>query len=483
MIKINLFLRIIFMSAASIGISMAVSARDFDSISREYFQKLNARYYLDNSNPFPESYRNENCEMQGIIPPGEREAEKALNLEFFHEGREVKLQAGGVSFTAYKPTLIETGSLVYHALCLLNTGNELDAKLILKEAGRKFEKELGIYAREIQQASDYAEQTMKARKRAAEDFRIISEISSLTARNPRDRVQINAMAGAISNYLDADIGKTIDELRRIHSTRSSTSLVEIERTVRVPMVPNTGVFTRIVKVQSTTGHCTGGFVGPNLVLTNLHCLRGGPLAVIRDHYHYRDVWPVVEVHTYRGRDDAYKWDDARDRLKVRSGQDWAILKIGGQRADKTNFFFVSREARQDEIIVAGYSADVAKGNILTADLPCTILAPESAAMIDYDCSTFGGSSGSPIIAIRDLRFILGVHNSGVQLSDGGNRLQRRPAAGVAATQFFTTLMKLLPRDVTQSYPIIGDARREFSHIKTRSRLQKATSNQLGDWSR
>lgn len=75
---------------------------------------------------------------------------------------------------------------------------------------------------------------------------------------------------------------------------------EFTKTVRIPVIPVAGFLKLVTKIQSPNGsHCTGSFVGPKHVLTNLHCVNPG-MKVIRDHVVVREEYSVKTWWTYRG---------------------------------------------------------------------------------------------------------------------------------------------------------------------------------------
>lgn len=150
--------------------------------------------------------------------------------------------------------------------------------------------------------------------------------------------------------------------------------------------------------------CTASLVGPDIILTNNHCVAEFTNANIsgRSKFHafYKSgkALAVADVTAIMGRDTT---------------KDWAILKLGSPIGKNLGWFGIAWETKDNRmfggqhssmpknlfVTVAGYSGDVLKGEVMSIHEHCRILRLdpyETPGMnIYHDCDLTGGSSGSP----------------------------------------------------------------------------------------
>jgi V8-like Glu-specific endopeptidase len=174
------------------------------------------------------------------------------------------------------------------------------------------------------------------------------------------------------------------------------------------------------------GNCTATLIGEEWLLTNAHCAidyanTGQAFPVITFHPNIvdgrladpHDVARVTAITTgtnfmesaaYRKKYAGWQGISARD-----SAQDWAVLKIDKPLGAKYGYWhwrlLSSSELvnnHKNKLSIAGYPADFsaqgnpyARGNTLAVQEGCSILK-EDRQMLDHDCDTAKGSSGSPI---------------------------------------------------------------------------------------
>ncbi len=254
-------------------------------------------------------------------------------------------------------------------------------------------------------------------------------------------------------------------------------------TIRIPVVPLSGFLKLIVRVVSNAGRCTGSFVGPRLVLTNAHCVtdKNGKavtgLRVSRDYLFATEDFSVKNWWTVSG--EGGLWDQ-------KFTDDWALIELNENRFDSDQFFRVPNSIMDKEftnliLMVAGYSGDINQGRFLTMDIGC--LPKElTAEKLYYDCSTYKGSSGAPILSSQDVGTIVALNACSAR-EQKNTATERGLKCGVRVERFFDKVNELLLRDgVNQGLIALRDSRNmRFTKItKARSHLETI---KMPDWTK
>ena len=152
--------------------------------------------------------------------------------------------------------------------------------------------------------------------------------------------------------------------------------------------------------------CTGSLVGPDLVLTNAHC-------VSKDGKRYdgKIIFRVLETlgglmnqgtaevtEMWIGKSDIYEQENSIEYLQ----DDWAILRIDRRLGDKQGFYKLdSIESINDRnasgLTLAGYGYFFHGGRQLTVDRECKIRDVWNRGLLGHDCDSSLGDSGAPLL--------------------------------------------------------------------------------------
>jgi V8-like Glu-specific endopeptidase len=298
-------------------------------------------------------------------------------------------------------------------LCLYGAG-------IPDQATHAFLKAKNRYVKGVQLLVDDARERQRALEQRRDTVSGISQGLSMLLSMPsssggqtQDVQGLRALVNAVS---ETELTRISEGMREL-AAQQPASLTE---TVRIPVVPIAGFLKHIVRVEHGAGYCTGSFVGPRIVLTNLHCLPFGTtpstLGVVRELVVASEKFTVKTWWTFRGEKGTLLQDETVSPCsRSYCDDDWALLELNETRIDADDYLVVApRTPDLSTVMVAGYSGDVSRGAYLTLDLNCPVDLASSQGnrkRVTFQCSTFKGSSGSPVLSMFDQRVVVALNNS------------------------------------------------------------------------
>ncbi len=180
---------------------------------------------------------------------------------------------------------------------------------------------------------------------------------------------------------------------------------------------NSKPISMIVKI----GVCTGGLVGPNLVLTAYHCIRKK----------YKDGKITRKITVRAGAYESKSLAKTKVIEVVTGGEsgtakDWAILILDKNLGQSFGYFRVRGFVNftYEDINLAGYSKD-RSNRVLSIHQGCAITKVLTDKFL-YNCDSTGGASGSPLWRRNQQGEyeIVGLHFGGRRPQDHRSRSSR-----------------------------------------------------------
>lgn len=176
-------------------------------------------------------------------------------------------------------------------------------------------------------------------------------------------------------------------------------------------------------IELDDGSCTATLIGPNVLLTAAHCIETEGGSINANGTFATGVGPDGRART--AQIIAYFVADARGGpAGDDSDTDWALLRIDQPFGDEIGYLGVrslqgllNSEFAAMPLYQAGYSWDT--GDQLSGHLGCTILGVDTNNVLQHDCDTTRGDSGSPLMIRDGDTYFIVANDSAFDLVENG----------------------------------------------------------------
>jgi|GEM_PF-3539135 len=180
------------------------------------------------------------------------------------------------------------------------------------------------------------------------------------------------------------------------------------------------------------GTCTASLVGPDLILTNAHCVIDKVKQTLVE-------GSIVFRPNYTNGTSAYSsvvtfaWGGSNTPSATGSKPgDWAILRLDKRLGDTLGWLGtkVLPDPRISMLYVVGYSGDLENGASAYWETGCTITSGmTSYGLYPHNCSNSRGASGSPMFIFENERpYVIAMHTSELRY-DGDSTYLEVPFSG------------------------------------------------------
>lgn len=185
---------------------------------------------------------------------------------------------------------------------------------------------------------------------------------------------------------------------------------------RVIIDAETAPWNMIGFIDLSDSHCTGTLIGPSTVLTSAHCVVedgvAGPLPV--------EFLAGFQNGAFVARSGVTGYFAAEGYIDgEQEGTDYAFIYLSEPLGDQLGWMDVDlltpqqiaelSQGRGPDIMQAGYSYD--QQGVMTGNLDCPFIEIAPQNVLEHECDTLPGDSGSPLFIANGDRFqIIGVES-------------------------------------------------------------------------
>jgi V8-like Glu-specific endopeptidase/uncharacterized membrane protein len=190
-----------------------------------------------------------------------------------------------------------------------------------------------------------------------------------------------------------------------------------------------------------TGHCTASLVGPNLILTNAHCVfwvSNTKPAKMYEHYNF--VFLPSYAPNKANLEISAQWlfTGTQDPTRFVSA-DYTLLVLSQNIGNELGYFNMSNthynQINGKTISTAGYSGDIKGGQYMSAHQNCKITSVQgdlnnnNLAYLRHNCDSTVGASGSPLFMQNGNQYtIVGLHSRGASGHVADHEVNRHNSA-------------------------------------------------------
>lgn len=163
-----------------------------------------------------------------------------------------------------------------------------------------------------------------------------------------------------------------------------------------------------LQIAKTSGifKCTGSLVGPDLVLTNRHCIKD---------FIGQNLVGKINFFTLYTRKKFLEQSAVSEIVSYSPEHDWTLLRLAEPLGLTVGWLEVAPSATTAKaaiqrafrpssfkVLIPGYSGDLENGEVMSVDQNCSVrvILPTSqkgSHEVLHDCDTAKGASGSPIL--------------------------------------------------------------------------------------
>ena len=201
------------------------------------------------------------------------------------------------------------------------------------------------------------------------------------------------------------------------------------------------------------GKCTASLVGPDLILTNAHCVVTKGIQKLYQHHSFK-FHPQFQMNQAIPEIDATLLEWGSNAPIEQPSLDWALLRLAIPIGNFYGHFKVSgiRETKSSALIgktlsTAGYPGDKKNGNQMWAHNGCRITGKKldgksgNYGYLKHNCDTTTGASGSPLYANEKGDYVIyGLHSRGASGSVSESNIENHNGA-VQTEQIFDAIKR------------------------------------------
>jgi glutamyl endopeptidase len=205
------------------------------------------------------------------------------------------------------------------------------------------------------------------------------------------------------------------------STRSIIGADGRTRVNPTTAYPNRAIAYLVIEFGTTSGTCTGWFIGPNTVATAGHCIYDTAT----------NRW-ASKITVYAGRNgsiavattSAKYWMSVTGWVISENWEyDYGVIKTTNNTGNTVGWFgfrWQSSNTFAGNYIIRGYPGDKARGTMWTMNGAVTTRSNLNPRKLWYTIDTAGGQSGSPVYATYNEECCYGIAVHAYGLSSGYN---------------------------------------------------------------
>lgn len=182
-------------------------------------------------------------------------------------------------------------------------------------------------------------------------------------------------------------------------------------------------WSAIGRLDMGDSHCTASLIGPDLILTNAHCVLtgmddgdSGPAGIrLPQTVRFYPAFRPGQVPMYSAGQRIWLDDLIFERAvmsnPVGAYADWAIMRLRQPLGERYGWIEPAEAAVQGEVSLGGYSGDYQGGRNPLLHRGCAIRMEGDNSEVMHDCDMTAGASGSPLIMFDGTRALIAALNS------------------------------------------------------------------------